>query len=728
MLAGNLILNGGFETPIIVPHFQTFNVGDTSLALWDITAGSVDIVRSTTWPPFEGNNSLDLSGFNHGTLEQSFATSPGSSYTLSFHYGNHPGVISSSAQVSVLGASTLLSQSVIHSGSTSVIMNWTPFEANFVADSTVTTLVFVGTGPTNQQDTGTALDAISVAEVLPAIRSLGGPDVSNPGELVTVDGTLYFTAYNEASGRELWKSDGTEAGTVLVKDVFPGANYSDVSNLTSVGGTLYFTANDGVVGTELWKSNGTEAGTVLVKDIRAGAVGSGLGALTNVGGTLFFNARDGVTGAELWKSDGTEAGTVLVKDILAGEESSDPSPLTNIGGTLYFTAQDEVAGFELWKSDGTEGGTVLVRDIFAGAGYSQPTDLTNVGGTLYFVADDGVAGRELWKSNGTEAGTVLVKEILAGTNFSGPTNLTDVGGTLYFTAADGVVGTELWKSDGTEAGTVMVKDIRTGGVSSVPNHLTNVAGTLFFWANDGNGPEVWKSNGTEVGTVMVKDVNPSSSSQLFDITNANGTAYFEANDGTHGVELWRSDGTPSGTFRLKDINPGQLDSHAHDITHVGDKLFFSADNGVNRGLWVIELDRLPSRGDYDGDDDADGNDFLVWQRQLGAAPAGSGADGDASGTVDGGDLDVWREHFGESLEVSVAAVGTNHPSLALPIEGRGSENSGSGAYASGLDAGSRGSESRGHIESAVDALFAAGDFTSLFNVEDDVWGKWRRRK
>ena len=87
------------------------------------------------------------------------------------------------------------------------------------------------------------------------------------------------------------------------------------SFLTDVNGTLFFTANDGTTGDELWKSDGTEAGTVLVKDIFPGAIGripfsSSPNFLTDVNGTLFFNANDDPTGNELWKSEGTEAGTV----------------------------------------------------------------------------------------------------------------------------------------------------------------------------------------------------------------------------------------------------------------------------------------------------------------------------------------------------------------------------------------------------------------------------------
>ena len=88
-----------------------------------------------------------------------------------------------------------------------------------------------------------------------------------------------------------------------------------MDSLVDVNGTLFFIADDGVNGAELWKSNGTAGGTVLVKDIRVGTSGSSLANLTNVNGTLFFSADDGVNGLELWKSDGTASGTVLVKDI-----------------------------------------------------------------------------------------------------------------------------------------------------------------------------------------------------------------------------------------------------------------------------------------------------------------------------------------------------------------------------------------------------------------------------
>jgi ELWxxDGT repeat protein len=344
-----------------------------------------------------------------------------------------------------------------------------------------------------------------------------------------VGNTLYFSAYGGVNGYELWKSDGTAAGTTLVKDIYPGASGSSPESLTVVGNTLYFRANDDVNGIELWKSDGTAAGTTLVKDIYTGSSfgfpnGSFPTNLTAVGNTLYFIANDGVNGIELWKSDGTAAGTTLVKDINPGANTSYASSLTAVGNTLYFRAYDEVNGSELWKSDGTAAGTTLVKDIYPGStsGFlngSFPEYLTPLGNTLYFVADDGVNGRELWKSDGTAAGTTLVKDIYTGptSGFSysfNPSSPTVVGNTLYFVANDGVHGRELWKSDGTAAGTTLVMDIypNTGSVYEPdPSSLTVVGNTLYFTANDGvNGRELWALNTSATLPTITLAVSPAS--------------------------------------------------------------------------------------------------------------------------------------------------------------------------------------------------------------------------
>jgi ELWxxDGT repeat protein len=408
-----------------------------------------------------------------------------------------------------------------------------------------------------------------------------------PAGLTDVDGTLFFIADDGILGSELWKSDGTPEGTIMVKDIHIGRSSSNISPPVAVNGILFFAADDGSSGRELWKSDGTPEGTVLVKDINTTGP-SHISHMTDVDGILFFRAIDEI-GYALYKSDGTPGGTVHVK-------APDPDNhysvtwLASSNGFLFFSGDDGLTGNELWISDGTPAGTYMLKDINPGSDTSQPRELTDVGGTLFFFADDGSTGYALWKSDGTPEGTVMVEDINPSTSHSsGQKWLTSVNGTLYFKEDGGIAGDELWMSDGTPAGTLMVKDINPFGDSN-PYRLTDVNGTLFFAANDGvAGAELWKSDGTPGGTVMVKDINtePGKGSLLYDMCNVNGTLFFIADDGITGLELWKSDGTFEGTDLVKDISPKEdWAYYPGNLTASNGMLFFTAHDGeTGRELW-----------------------------------------------------------------------------------------------------------------------------------------------
>ncbi len=273
----------------------------------------------------------------------------------------------------------------------------------------------------------------------------------NQKSMIVYKDMLYFMGYDSLVGLELFVSDGTSGGTHLFKDlndsvlnitangfnfVFPYSSYPN--NFYIHNGELFFTAIDKKRGGELFKTNGTPGGTVLVKNINESEsfTGSTISNFCSVGNTLFFTADDSVHAVELWKTDGTTAGTVLVKDIYEGYNSnylfvntSAPRNLTELNGLLLFIATDSLHGAELWKSDGTAIGTTMIKDVHPGGDTSTGSYIPNFSGIIelfkykdevYFQASaDNINGRELWKTDGTNAGTVLVADLLPSTNAGG---------------------------------------------------------------------------------------------------------------------------------------------------------------------------------------------------------------------------------------------------------------------------------------------------------------------
>jgi trimeric autotransporter adhesin len=439
----------------------------------------------------------------------------------------------------------------------------------------------------------------------PTRNPSGTAVVDNPAPqwLTEAGGSLFFVAKDPTHGRELWTSDGTRLGTVLVKDIRPGAHGSGPSALAAVEGTLYFSASDGTSGRELWMSDGTAKGTVLVDDIVPGTKGSGAyipaayspDPFGDLGGTLFFTADDGIHGYELWTSDGTAEGTRQVRDIHQGPGDSNVASLVGSNGLVFFTANDGSHGTELWRSDGTSSGTILLRDLTNVRGWWG--ELTDVDGTLFFTPQDGDSG-ELWRTDGSTQGTVLVRDFTKGDDCSfGPrygyidfcvSELAASDGTLFFVAGKPPALKEPWMSDGTRAGTILVKDLTRG--SSGPMWLTDVAGTLFFVADvRGVGNELWRTDGTPEGTVMVRDIAPDrDSSYPYGLAAVEDVVYFWPQGLVPGAELWMSDGTKFGTVLVRDVLPGVENASLSWMTAVGDSLYFVAADGEASHLWTSD--------------------------------------------------------------------------------------------------------------------------------------------
>jgi ELWxxDGT repeat protein len=417
------------------------------------------------------------------------------------------------------------------------------------------------------------------------VKALNTPPNVATANLVGIGNDMYFTPTEAQIGTELWKSNGTLDGTVLVKDINQGPASAQPFFLTKVNDTLFFTADDGVHGRELWKSNGTEAGTILVKDINPGSDSEPISDLTDVNGTLFFVAYVPATGSQLWKSDGTVEGTVMVTTPqLIGQ--TQPFALRRVNGLVFFMTSQG-----LWCSDGTGAGTILLKP---GTGYNLTAGAT----ALFFVSEDidqgQITGYHLWESNGSPAGTRSIQDFLPQ---AAPSELVVVDETLFFVTNKSPTGMVLWRSDSTPGGTAPITTVC--GESGAPYAAlpTAVNGTLFFTCGAGQpgnmttGYELWKSDGMVAGTKRVRSFyHADNQSGLWPLANIQGTVCFGADDGLHGHEFWKSDMTEAGTLLVQDIAPGSSDADPNGFAIAGSNVFFTADDGTSgRALWAIPL-------------------------------------------------------------------------------------------------------------------------------------------
>jgi len=165
---------------------------------------------------------------------------------------------------------------------------------------------------------------------------------SSPSYLTAAGDQLFFAVVTDTP--QLWRTTGSAGDTVRLA-ALPSLPYVR----HAAHSTLFFSTADAESGAALWRSDGTNDGTVRVAPLSHDAANW----LSSSDGRVFFSAADGLRGNELWSSDGTAAGTALVQDINPGHYgsrplSSFPTSLTRSGRFIFFSADDGSSGRELW--------------------------------------------------------------------------------------------------------------------------------------------------------------------------------------------------------------------------------------------------------------------------------------------------------------------------------------------------------------------------------------------
>jgi ELWxxDGT repeat protein len=280
---------------------------------------------------------------------------------------------------------------------------------------------------------------------------------------------VFFAATTQETGTELWKTDGTAEGTIMVSDLCPGPASSlsydpDISNLVSFNNSLIFTPFDSIYGYELWISDGSEQGTHLIRDINPGTANTTVISPLKVNNLMFFGTDDGMHGTELWKTDGTEAGTSLVKDINASRSGFMRS-IGEFNGTYFFLGDDNIHGLELWKSDGTPEGTSLFLDAYPGECSGGIGSFISIENKFFFTALDENWGVDLWISDGTPEGIEKVRN-WPSSKIGSTGQFVLLNNSIYFTAIHEDYGEALFRYD---LSGLSVKDTHESSFLVYPN-------------------------------------------------------------------------------------------------------------------------------------------------------------------------------------------------------------------------------------------------------------------
>ncbi|MGQ9424385.1 PKD domain-containing protein [Gilvimarinus sp. F26214L] len=394
--------------------------------------------------------------------------------------------------------------------------------------------------------------------------------------MVEHQGNAYFVG-DDGTGLKLWMTDGSVAGTSVVKDFSSAVDIPDIAfHSASIDETFYFAVDDGIHGNEIWTSDGTPSGTRLLADINQTTnASSRLVSSVNLGDKVVFSAVDHTGDSKLWASDGTIEGTNQVVDFNRNGKDSVYN-IASAGEFAFLFAEDEFLGRELWRTDGTPTGTELVKDLSPGEQSTSMRTMQYLNGALYLIATDMDARKDaIWVSDGTDEGTQRLHQFDGRTERFRGVAMTSVNDKVFMAIndPDSGLGAELWVSDGSPDGTFMVKDLYPGGNGLDERYggIASFDGAAFFIGRtDHASAGLWRSDGSETGTKMVVSFDAESGGNRFNgaIAAIPSGLIFTVFSDEAGQELWVSDGTEEGSRMIKELIPGNKRSLAIRQFHV----------------------------------------------------------------------------------------------------------------------------------------------------------------
>lgn len=397
-----------------------------------------------------------------------------------------------------------------------------------------------------------------------------------------------LSIYTPDTGVELWGTDGTVAGTGLLKDIEPGP-FSSLSSTPFIFeieafDKILFSAKTTKYGSEPWISDGTSAGTTLMEDVNSNPQTLAMFQILTTGEKIYTQTSSSSTAPSFFEINENQLKNALVDGNTAYLAYS---AVTEFNKDFYFYGSavnsDEYFYQGLTRRDETGKIEAVKKTINL---YSYGLNVVN--NKLFFSGYSSGQGYELWVSeDGTDEGTHQVKNIAPGgnssmrTSNSTPISIVFFNGKYYFSANDNVNGYELWVTDLTEEGTQLFYNLDGSSSSSEPKNFFVANGKLYFTAYTNGANQVWVTDGTTENTEVLATAN---GDQFFQVGDE---VYFLDNYSSWYYKLWKSDGTGSGTQEVRDLGYSYYSLPA--IKFDGG-LLYCADNGPSYDYYLIDND------------------------------------------------------------------------------------------------------------------------------------------
>ena len=439
------------------------------------------------------------------------------------------------------------------------------------------------------------------------------------GQGIQYNGIMLFVGDDGVHGNELWRTDGTSAGTWMVKDIRAGIASSgltlDISTKSAVfqNGFLFFSANDGIHGNELWKTDGTSSGTILVNDIQPGIGSSNPNQLTSVSdGSIYLSATIDSGVSELVKIMGgfIERYAKPYYDNNAGVQYfytwfQSPNGITVHNNSLTFIAKENGTNlFSLFSFALQEGCNDFNNQCFTpvkqfSSGVDQNLfSLPVLNEEVYFTGDTG-SSHELYKIDSNQ-NIELLGSYISSPAFNSATGTSIAHNNYLLFSANSGNGNELHMTDGSATGTSIVQDINSGVSGSNPSQFVLSGGEVIFTATAASsGNELYKIVYTTGGPTVSLIIDLWSGSSNGVPGSVNPLVYghgllFVGEDGSTGSEIWTTGGTAATTDILIDLTTTSFGGMA-PVAIINGKLVMKAviDSSVNPvtiGLMIFEFD------------------------------------------------------------------------------------------------------------------------------------------